>query len=192
MPSIEARCEHRRSSAETFAVRLDSSERFSSIEACARDGFILPKFRQLVDGLLAEATLMLYTSCTLELASNKRSTVTTSAQVSCTLDITVHGPYELFDEIGEWFQEYNVYLQDPRICHLDVRYCNPHKLSSQDLGSSPFVSHVVAHGSTTIHFQELVERPDLLDIISGQEDLAEAMSPCLLSTVLHRYALSLE
>jgi len=188
VPSIEARCEQRRSKADTFPVRLNSSEKFCSLDACARDGFILPKDRQLVEGLLAEATLILHTSCTLEIAIHKRLTLPTSSQVSCTLEITVYGPYELFDEIGEWFQEYNMYLQDPRICHVDVRYCNPHKFASNDLSSSPFLSQVVAQASATIQFQELIERPDILDIISGQEDLTEAKSPFLVRTALHRYA----
>ncbi|KAF2680949.1 P-loop containing nucleoside triphosphate hydrolase protein [Lentithecium fluviatile CBS 122367] len=187
VPSIEARCENRNSSTHPFAVHLNSSESFSSVDPPERTGFILPQHRYMIEGLLNEATLVLHAVCILETASKNRSLPTVLSQVSCTLEVAVYGPYELFDEIGEWFQEYNVYLQDPHVCHSDVRYCNPHRLSVQSLHSSPYLSQVVAQASMIIHFQELVERPDLLDIISGQEDLVETLPSILIKTTLHRH-----
>ena len=140
----------------------------------------------MIQGLLDEQALDLHVSCTLDGEPKTRSSSRSSALSPCVLDITVYGPLELFEEIGSWFQEYEVYLQDPRVCHLDVRYCNPHRLSSNDLDSCPLVSEVVSQISTLVHLQDITERPDLLDILSSHIELEETPQPAVIRTVLKR------
>jgi SWI/SNF-related matrix-associated actin-dependent regulator of chromatin subfamily A3 len=65
----------------------------------------------MVHGLVEEPTLQLYTCCTLGPDPSDRRSATLNTQVSCKLDVTVYGPVDLFDTIGDWFQSYDVYLQ---------------------------------------------------------------------------------
>ncbi|KAF4437905.1 alpha-1,6-mannosyltransferase subunit [Fusarium austroafricanum] len=127
VPSIAARCDQRATaefSTLLFPVQIDSSTLFSSSEPQKVSGQILSEHGQMIQGLLDEKSLDLYTSCAVndspiteaQKASRSLSTI------PCILDITVYGPLELFDEIGPWFEDYQVYLQDPRECHRDVRH----------------------------------------------------------------------
>ena len=140
----------------------------------------------MIQGLLDDKSLALFASCSIDTNAPHRRSAASYSQASCSLDITVYGPIELFDEIGEWLQEYNVYLQDPRNCDLDVRYWNPQRLSSSDPRSCPYVSQVVLLGSGLVQFEEIDEQPDLLDIISGQDDLEEATAPKVIRAALHK------
>ena len=140
-----------------------------------------------MQGLLEEETLRLLVSCNLDVENLSRRTTAMFTQFPCTLEITVYGPLELFESIGRWFQDYDVYLQDPRIYNLDVRYCNPQKLSSDDLESCPLVSALISQISGLVHLREVIERPDLLDLISDQADLEEAPQPRLIRTEMHRH-----
>jgi hypothetical protein len=142
----------------------------------------------MIQGLLDDKSLEIFALCTIDTDAPRPRSGASYSQASCSLDITVYGPSELFNEIGEWFQEYNVYLQDPRNCDLDVdvRYWNPQRLSSSDLKLCPYVSQVVLLGSGLVQFQEIDEQPDLLDIISGQDDLEEATAPKVIRAALHK------
>lgn len=104
-----------------------------------------------------------------------------------TLEITVFGPWELFASIGLWFQEYDVYLQDPRTCQLDVKYCNPHKLASGDLKACPTLSEITSRKVGLGYMQDVTPRPDLLDLLNGQNDLEEAPTPSVILTHLHKH-----
>lgn len=140
----------------------------------------------MVQGLLEEDTLQLHVSCTLDSDSTAKRPAF-GAQVPCVLEISVYGPWDLFEQIGLWFQEYDVYLQDPRTCHLDVKYCNPHKLSLDDLESCPLVSEITSRKAGLAYMQDIAVRPDLLDILSGQNDLEEASRPSVIKASLHRH-----
>ena len=140
----------------------------------------------MVQGLLDENTLQLHTLCTVDTDSTpKRAGL--GVQTPCTLEITVFGPWELFETIGLWFRDYDIYLQDPRICHLDVKYCNPHKLASDNLDTSPMLSEVTSRKAGLAHMQNITARPDLLDLLGGQNDLEEAPTPSIIQARLHRH-----
>lgn len=141
----------------------------------------------MLQALLEEETLILHVSCSTETESTSKRAAPTYAQIPCSLEITIYGPFELFELFGSFFQEYENYLQDPRTCHLNVRYCNPHRLSSEEHNAYPLVSEVVSPPTGLIHLQDVVERPDLLDILSGQEELEEAQQPLLILSALHRH-----
>lgn len=108
-------------------------------------------------------------------------------QTKLSISITVYGPQELLNEIGDWLQHHDIYLQDPTVCHLDVQYCNPQRLSLIDPGLCPLVSHVVSQSSKLFYFQELPETSDFLDIISGQDDLEETQPHHIIQAMLHKH-----
>ncbi|KAL5382782.1 hypothetical protein DPSP01_006341 [Paraphaeosphaeria sporulosa] len=183
--ALEAKCDGRLSNATPFLVDLKSSEHFTSSNPLTR-GIISSHHGQMVQGLLDEKTLQLHTTCTVNIDSAPKRT-DFGAQTSCTLEITVFGPWELFASIGLWFQEYDVYLQDPRTCHLDVKYCNPHKLASGDLETCPTLSEVTSRKIGLGYMQDITSRPDLLDLLNGQNDLEEAPTPSVIQAHLHKH-----
>ncbi|KAK3940959.1 SNF2 family N-terminal domain-containing protein [Diplogelasinospora grovesii] len=190
IPSISGKCEQRASSEipAPFPVQLDSSDRFSSKNDSGTQGRISSEHGQMIQGLLDENSLHLFTTCSIEgeaIPSRKPGRVL--PQLPCTLNITVYGPKDLFDEIGSWFQEYDIYLQDPLVCHLDVRYCNPQRLSADDIDRCPNVSEVIRKSSGLLQLRDLSERPDLLEVLSSSNDLEESSQPSAISTELKRH-----
>lgn len=149
-------------------------------------GMILSDHGQMIQGLLDEETIELHISCTPDGELSTRKTSRSPAQLSCVLDITLYGPWELFEQIGIWFQEYGVYLQDPRECHLDVKYCNPHRLSSGDLSSCLLLSQVMSHTNISSYLQDITQGPDLLDILSSNVELEETSQPRAIRAILQR------
>lgn len=140
----------------------------------------------MVQGLLDDKTLALFTSCTITDPRMTKKGSKSSILLDSTLEITVYGPLELFEEIGSWFDEYGVYLQDPRECHLDVRYCNPQRLSSDDIASCPSVLEAVDKTSRSISLQDIPERPELLDVLSSHVDIPETPQPSVILGNLKR------
>lgn len=140
----------------------------------------------MVQGLLDESALELHVLC----IPNDNNSIKKSGQIStllpCDLEITVYGDSDLFEQIGIWFQAYGVYLQDPRACHHDVKYCNPHRLSSDDSESLPLLSQTISHALKSSSFQGITEGPDLLDILSSNVELEEAPQPASIQTALQR------
>lgn len=189
VPSISARCDPRRSPnlpPSPFSVHMNSSRQFKSDNRPEISGHILSEHGQMIQGLLDEETLDLYVSCTILDSQGSTSQRTRSTPLQCTLEITVYGPAELFEELGEWFEAYQVYLQDPRYCHINVRYYNPHRLSSEDLASCPFVANVVSNGSRALHLEAMPQQEDLLDILSSLDDLEETAQPTVIKGRLRR------
>lgn len=119
--------------------------------------------------------------------SNESNGCKSSSDYSCSLDVTVYGSIEYFETIGSWFQDYEVYLQDPRTCDLDVKYCNPHRLSFEQLDDNPLLSEFVERTTSLIHLQAIGDRPDLLDILNSQNDLEETSQPAFIRSSLHRH-----
>ncbi|KXJ88105.1 SNF2 family N-terminal domain-domain-containing protein [Microdochium bolleyi] len=137
----------------------------------------------MIQSLLEEPDLSLHARCYPDQQSGTRKSIIQQ----CTLDITVSGPFSQLDEVGTWFQDYEVYLQDPRHCHQNVRYCNPHRLSSSDLDSCPWLSDYVSSKQTVLEFQEITDRRDVLDVFSTRKDLKEADQPAAILTTLKRH-----
>ncbi|RSL97570.1 hypothetical protein CDV31_012983 [Fusarium ambrosium] len=125
VPSISGRCDQQRSlnaPSSPFSVQIKTSTEFKSDEYPEIRGSILSEHGQMIQGLLDEETLDLHVFCTIEDSQGSSQQKTRSAPLQCTFEITVYGPLELFEEIGTWFEDYQVYLQDPRDCHIDVRH----------------------------------------------------------------------
>lgn len=140
----------------------------------------------MLKGLLDEPSLLLEVTCSMTGEISKRGD-RQFARKPCFLSITVCGPFELSEEIGTWFQEYDLYLQDPaHVGRMDMRYCNPHRLSFRGIESSGLVSEVLAHNPKLAGFEEMAQQPDMLDILSSHDDLEEAKQPRIISTLLKR------
>ncbi|WYZ45401.1 hypothetical protein EsH8_VIII_000717 [Colletotrichum jinshuiense] len=140
----------------------------------------------MIQEMLDDNTLHLYAMCNVNDSTNVRASAHKFDQASCSLNITVYGPAADFEDIGNWLQEYNVYLQEPLMCHLDTRYYNPHKLSSNDVESCLMVSEVVSQVFGQINFQDIMEPIDMLDILNSRCDLEEARQPTVITSELKR------
>ena len=114
---------------------------------------------------------------------SRRSQSKKTVDIVC-LSVIIYGSLELFDDIGDFFQEKNIYLQDPKFCDRNVEYRNPHRLSGLD-SYVPMTLELTAETiSRTI--QIAPEPADiLLDFESGAE-LAETESPRFLRNPLQR------
>ena len=92
----------------------------------------------------------------------------------------IYGPASAFDAVGDFTQDCCFYLQDPKNCDRNVRYLNPHKLSSED-------EDIVMSIDTDIQTLEtFVTAPDLLADLECGEDLIESETPSALKTPLYR------
>ncbi|KAJ2988129.1 hypothetical protein NUW58_g4138 [Xylaria curta] len=165
----------------SFEVQLDSASRFTSKNYSFIRGRVHTEHAQLLQGVTDEKTLDLYVTCTADARPVAKKRGRTHMLWPCTLDITVYGPFDLFDELGNWFQDYEVHLQDPRVCHLDTKYCNPQRLSS--VRPWPLVSEIVSQRLFPTP-KEIPERSDFLDILSSHVDLEETPQPLTIRTSL--------
>ncbi|KAH9877599.1 hypothetical protein IAQ61_002966 [Plenodomus lingam] len=184
---ISPECARSSSLSQRFSVTITSSERFHATDNQQVTGIIPPQYGRMVKSLLDENALILFAYCTIDTDVTQKHPSGPYSQISCTLDVTVYGPNDLFESIGSWLQDYDVYLQDPRTIDLDVKYRNPHRLSSTELSSCPSVSMVVWLSTDTVQFLKIEDRPEPLDMISGQDDLEETAAPKMIRTVLHRF-----
>lgn len=150
-------------------------------------GRIPPEHGQMIQGLLDEASLDLEVSCSIIVPDGSAHSDRSIMQLSCSLEITLYGPFELFDDIGIWLEDYNVNLQDPiRLGKQNVKYCNPHRLSVEDIESCVLVSTCVSQNSRLSNLQVIEQRPEFLDILSSHADLEETSQPKAVRTSLQR------
>ncbi|KAI1748343.1 SNF2 family N-terminal domain-containing protein [Xylaria castorea] len=176
----------------SIPAQLDSCDRFTLMHGRYSKGNIRTQHRQMLQAILDEPTVRLQVSCILEDDDGekaKKRIRSTSRTISCSLNFVLYGPLDLSEELGTFFQSYDIYLQDPRHCDWDVRYCNPHRLSSTDFMSLPMTSEI----NSSLDFMELgtpeilPERSELLAILDTNEELAEAPQPDAIKTSLERH-----
>ncbi|ORY13014.1 SNF2 family N-terminal domain-domain-containing protein [Clohesyomyces aquaticus] len=55
-----------------------------------------------------------------------------SGKLIVRVSVIIYGPPNMFDDIGNFFQDCELYLQDPIGCDRNVQYLNPHRLSSPE------------------------------------------------------------
>jgi hypothetical protein len=101
------------------------------------------------------------------------------------LFITMYGPMELYDEIGEFFQSNDIFLQDPANCSRIVRYCNPHRLSSADPNNYQWTSEL-SPGHLMLEMKDISAGPDIIDLLDSEVDLAETPQPPAIETLLKK------
>jgi hypothetical protein len=171
-------------------IKLDTALKFDSSSDVDFSGIISNRYYQLLQALLDETSLTLQASCLFgeEKVENRKTRRYLPYMVPCSLLIIIYGPISLCEELGEFFQEYDIYLQDPRGCDMDVRYCNPHRLSSTDLASCPMTSELSSQGAPlgAFNLEEAPQQLDLFTILDSQRDLPEAPQPDAIQTPLER------
>lgn len=172
-----------------YSVKFKNSREFSFSEPTFR-GRVSADAADLIEGILDETSLRLQVTCALN--TEEKSLLKTRRFlpqiIPCSLSIIVYGPANLCNDLGDYFQDYDIYLQDPRSCDMDVRYCNPHRLSSVDLSRCPMTSEL-SLGDVVMDVSRLKEIPaqtDLLAILNSQGELEEAPQPHAISTTLER------
>lgn len=174
-----------------FQARLESCEKFISIDNDSINGTIDPDYTHLTDLLQNEAELDLQLKCTFDYSRSSNNGKRTSSRlpkyaVSCAISIIIYGPFEMLTDIGNFFQTCEMYLQDPSDCDRIVRYCNPHRLSSVNLNSCPWTSELETSPKKIIEMQPIAPTPELLDVLESEEELPEAMQPDAIQTPLER------
>ncbi|KAF7522527.1 hypothetical protein G7054_g12116 [Neopestalotiopsis clavispora] len=168
-------------------VKMESSQHFTLVGNEHLQGNLHVDYGQMMQMLLDEEMLQLFVTCsTSKIEQSSRNSSKLSALIPCTLDIVVYGPSSLHKEIGPWFQQFDIFLQDPRICHLDAKYFNPHRLSA-DFNCCQLLSEVISKSAVPIQLSEISQRPDLLSILSECQDLEEAPQPAIIGSILKRH-----
>lgn len=169
-------------------MEILSSESFAAKDQNLQiRGKILPEHGQIIQGLLDETALELEVSGIFDAADPSTKDGNVFVQRQCSLAITIYGPADLFEEIGTWFQEYNIYLQDPTHAERqNARYYNPHRLSVEDLNSCPLISEFLTQNSKLVGFEEVGDHLDFLDILSTHADLPETQQPSAVCTRLEK------
>ena len=169
---------------------IESDRKFRHIHDPAVSGSILTQHARLIQALLDEPALQIEVRCTIESdgQQTRKSRRPLARMIPCVLSIILYGPMELFEEIGEFFQDYDMYLQDPRACTREVKYYNPHRLSSADLESCPMTSDVGRVGflEAGTDLLDAPAPPDLLALLNSQGDLAETDQSTVIKTSLER------
>jgi hypothetical protein len=104
------------------------------------------------------------------------------------VSIILYGPQGLIENVGEFFQDVDMYLQDPQGCDWDVTYCNPHRLSSLNMNDFPMTFELSRPGTELDQslFQTIPSESDVLDVLDAHQDLPEAPQPEPIRSLLKR------
>ncbi|KAG4273276.1 hypothetical protein FPRO04_09882 [Fusarium proliferatum] len=157
-----------------FGVKLLDAENFIGSEDASIEGKVSYEFTHLTSALFGQSELVLEINCSTLDNPSKSGPQMPGKRIpgyssQCTLDIIIYGPPDLSQDVGSFFEEYDLYLQDPvNFNPSDVKY-------TFDLGKS------TAPLATTI---DINDDPELLDIIFSHQDLAEATQPRSIRTPL--------
>ena len=167
-------------------VVLESSELFVLDGETNIKGHIASDYSFMLDNLI-KSDLELHTTCSFDAEKQGKAASRKTGLLACKLDIAVYGPHAMLGEIREWFEGIEVYLQDPRICLRDAKYCNPQRLFPSSLDGCAMVSSVVSHASRRhIRLRDITD-DDFLDKYLGSEIvLEETDQPSAVRTYLKR------
>lgn len=165
-------------------MQLESSQKFTSGEFKVT-GRVDAAYGQMIQGLLDVPEVTTKVTCMWNDSTRGKKSLS-NILIPCELHLTIYAHLELFDEVGRWLQDFDTYLQDPRVCHMDVKYCNPHKLSFINVQSCPTVSEVIKV-EPALMLQAISESPNLLDeTLSNPIHLEEAPQPRAIKSTLKR------
>jgi hypothetical protein len=169
-------------------VNLETASSFTCPSAVNMKGSVSTQHTRLLQAIIDETSIRHQVTCTLDepnVESRSLSSILPRL-IPCLLSFTLYGPMELFEELGTFFQDYDIYLQDPVGCDINVRYCNPHRLSSTDVDLCPLTFTLQSEILETFDKHAVPHHSELLDILDPQEDLPETSQPSILHTQLER------
>ncbi len=162
---------------------IKSSYEFTDDTGASGCGKFASDYIDVIQALLDEPRLRLQATCSIQDAQSK-----TKAQrygplsLPCVVSIIVYGPGSLIDNVGGFFQDVEMYLQDPKGCDTNLKYCNPHRLSSLHIDDCPMTFDLDRPGANIDQtlFQNMSAESDVLDVLDTQEHLPEAPQPELI------------
>jgi SWI/SNF-related matrix-associated actin-dependent regulator of chromatin subfamily A3 len=93
----------------------------------------------------------------------------------------LYGPMEIFDDVGEFLQDNDQYLQDPKGCDRNVQYRNPQMMAGLD----DIPQWTFNFNSPPDNCEMLQEATGLMDRLQTDEILAESETPPALKTSLY-------
>ncbi|KAL8296010.1 hypothetical protein RB600_001479 [Gaeumannomyces tritici] len=169
-----------------FPVTIEPDCTFKSGSAeLAYRGKLSIEYIDIVQAMLDAPPLKLQMSCAIDPSQTLQSKGNHRAQFGeivqkCTLSLIIYGPADMCDDIGAFFQEADIYLQDPKNCDRNVKYCNPHRLSSLDFDCCPMVFDLSKEGANAeaTLFDAIGRHPNLPELIpDAHENLPESHSP---------------
>jgi len=103
--------------------------------------------------------------------------------VTVSLSAVIYGPMKRSDDIGSYLDSCELYLQDPQHCDRNVKYHNPHRLSSLDT-HAPMTMDVVLRQRQR---REIAERPvNFLNELECNARFPKSPQPPSVTTLLHR------
>lgn len=168
-------------------VTLRSPETFVVTSNTGIQGYIASDHLFLLRDIL-DSGVELYVTCSFDAYDSRKGVATRKGGLlPCTLDIVIYAPFAMLQELREWSEHNEVYLQDPKLCLRDAKYCNPQRLSlhfSEPLMVSQVVSRAAEH---KVHLRDITEDDDFLDKYLGSKiDLQETDQPSAVKTPLKR------
>ncbi|KAG5791430.1 hypothetical protein H9Q69_009507 [Fusarium xylarioides] len=185
---LSARCRPSVNYSLSDSVKLLDAENFVGSDDASIEGKVSCEFTYLTYALFVQSELFLELNCSTLDSPSKPGPQIPGKRIpgysaQCTLDIIIYGPLGLSQDVGSFFEEYDLYLQDPANCKRNVRYHNPHRLSidPSDVKYTFDLSNSTAPLATAI---DIDDHSDLIDIMLSHQDLAEAAQPRSIRTNL--------
>ncbi|KAK1750444.1 SNF2 family N-terminal domain-containing protein [Echria macrotheca] len=160
-----------------FRVTIESSHQFVTSGHVYGRGKFASDYVDVVQALLDEQNLQVQAICRLEDAQSDKLAKKSRAgliSIPCAISIIIYGPESLIRDVGDFFQEIEMYLQDPKDCDLNTRYCNPHRLSSLSVDGCPMTFDLdqPSMDADPTLFQRLSGESDMLDIFEAHQKQA--------------------
>lgn len=149
---------------------------------------LLSKFDRSVSGTLSNRDWTILCSISqeqdvhLQMVVSINNTAVTKGSQTAYLSAIIYGPLEIFDDIGEYFSDNDLFLQDPWNCYRNVRYRNPQRLSGLDQDAPLTFDHFGPNARCGT-----VSSPiDMLQGFESKQDISEAKVPKALQTRLYK------
>ncbi|KAL7942167.1 SNF2 family N-terminal domain-containing protein [Trichoderma barbatum] len=188
MTGISGACHFMRSPrAWKFSVRLDDSQTFHCVDDASIKGHIDPGFTYITAALLDEEELELEITCSTD-ATLSQAKFTVPLSILCYLNVTLFGSPCLFEDVGSFCEDHNLYLQDPANCSRNALYRNPHKLSVNS-GPDLWISDLDREYADINTIESTQPRPELIDALFSQEDLVETKQPGSIRSIMKGHQL---
>lgn len=168
-------------------VTILSSATFSIVDAPDTTGHINNKHSFLLRDIL-ESGIGLRVSCSFESGGRGRQGQSEKRKLlPCNISIALYAPFSRLEEIKEWSDNNEVYLQDPTFCLQDAKYCNPQRLS-RHFEAARMVSEVLPQASEhRMQLRSIADDDDFLDkYLASKIELEETAQPSAIRTALKR------
>ncbi|QKX62057.1 uncharacterized protein TRUGW13939_09213 [Talaromyces rugulosus] len=149
-------------------VHLETAGSFTCDTVAELKGTVSTQHTQLLQAILDESSIRIQATCTWDEKGIEAQCLNSILPklIPCSLSFTLYGPMELCEELGTFFQDHEIYLQDPLNC--DVNVLQTDILEVFDVQGIPHQSY-------------------LLEILDQQEDLPEASQPSIIQAQLERH-----